>query len=64
MTNNVKVKHQREPLFHLVKRDDMVWWKAWLIRAAVIALAVLFVGFLSMLLTHCHTPMTVCMVHI
>ena len=28
-----------EPLVHITKRDAMVWWKAWLIRAAAILLA-------------------------
>lgn len=50
--NDVKVsKHSREPLFHLVKRDDMKWWQAWLIRIAAILVAVLLVGIISMLLT-------------
>lgn len=27
---NSKKKH--EPKFHIAKRDDLVWWKSWLIR--------------------------------
>ena len=50
MTNNANIKH-REPLLHISKKDDMVWWKAWIIRVITIALSILFVGFLSMLLT-------------
>ncbi len=44
-----KVKH--EPLFHVVKRDDMPAWKAWTIRVATIIIAMLIVGFVSMSLT-------------
>ena len=51
MTGKVQIKSHREPLVHIAKRDDMVWWKAWLIRVATILASVLFVGFLSMLLT-------------
>ncbi len=37
MANNIpKIKHKREPLFHVSKRDEMIWWKAWLIRFAAI----------------------------
>ncbi len=46
-----KIKSLHEPLFHVVKRDDMVWWKAWLIRLATIAIALLLVGLLSMMIT-------------
>lgn len=50
--SNLKVARQaHEPLFHLVKRDDMKWWQAWLIRIAAIILALLLVGVISMLLT-------------
>ena len=41
-------KTHREPLFHVVKRDDMPSWKAWIIRGATIVIAFLLVGFLSM----------------
>ena len=49
MTNTVKT--HREPLFHVVKRDDMPTWKAWLIRVATIVVAMVVVGILSMLVT-------------
>ena len=39
---DVKVKHNREPLIHIVKRDDMVPWKAWLIRIATIIISVFY----------------------
>lgn len=48
MTNNSAVKSHREPLFHVVKRDDLPWWKAWSIRAATIIIAFVIVGFISM----------------
>ena len=41
-------KTHREPLFHVIKRDDMPSWKAWIIRGATIVIAFLLVGFLSM----------------
>ncbi len=51
MANDVAVKKRREPLFHVVKRTDMPWWKAWLIRIATIAVAFILVGLLSMSVT-------------
>lgn len=48
---NANVKHH-EPLIHIAKRDEMPWWKAWLVRAITIILAMVAVGFLSTLLTH------------
>ena len=48
---NTAVKTHREPFFHVVKRDDMPWWKAWAIRAATIIIAFFLVGFLSMAVT-------------
>ncbi len=50
MTNKA-VKTHREPLFHVVKRDDLPWWKAWLVRVATIIVAFLIVGFLSMMVS-------------
>ena len=44
-------KAPREPLFHVVKRAAMPWWRAWLIRAVAVLLALLFCGVLSYLLT-------------
>ena len=45
-----KVKHH-EPLFHRVKRDDMAWWQAWLVRIATIVISVFLMGCLSKMLT-------------
>ena len=50
MAKTNESKH-REPLFHVVKRDDMPEWKAWLIRIATILVGFLFVGLLSMAVT-------------
>ncbi len=44
-------KTVREPLFHISKRSEIVWWKAWLIRGAAVALALLFCAGVSYLLT-------------
>lgn len=43
--------HRREPMIHIAKRDDMVWWKAWLIRLAAIVIGMLLVGVLCSVLT-------------
>ncbi len=45
------IKTHKEPLFHVVKRDDMPAWGAWLIRIATIIVAMILVGILSMILT-------------
>jgi simple sugar transport system permease protein len=37
--------------FHVVKRDDMPLWKAWLIRGATIVIAILLVGIISTVVT-------------
>ena len=51
MTKKAAVKHNHEPLLHIAKKDDMVWWKAWTIRVITILISVLFVGFISTFLT-------------
>ena len=45
------VKKVREPLFHIAKRDSIVWWKAWIIRVLAILAALIFSGIVSFLLT-------------
>ena len=45
------VKAQHEPLFHIVKRDDMPQWQAWLVRIVTIFIAFFLVGLLSMAIT-------------
>ena len=44
-------KKQREPLIHVVKRDELPGWHAWLIRIATVFIGMILVGFLSMLVT-------------
>ncbi len=51
MNKALKPKTQHEPLFHVVKRDDMPSWKAWVIRAATVVIGFLIVGLLSMMVT-------------
>ncbi len=50
MTESTFKKH-REPLFHIVKRDDIGWKKAWLIRISAIVIGLLISGILSTFLT-------------
>ena len=45
------IKHKREPLFHLVKRDNTKWWTAWLIRIATIIFGFVLICLISMVLT-------------
>lgn len=42
---------KKEPLFHLVKRDKIPWWKAWLIRLAAILFAVVTCAIITQLIT-------------
>lgn len=51
MSNVSEIKSKKEPLFHLVKRDDMPWWKAWIIRVCAILVGFFLICFISMLLT-------------
>ena len=44
-------KKHREPLIHIVKRDNLSSGKAWLIRLCAILLGFLLIGFMSTLLT-------------
>ncbi|MBR5405196.1 MAG: ABC transporter permease [Oscillospiraceae bacterium] len=48
MAHEAKTK---EPLFHIAKRDSIVWWRAWLIRAAAVAIALVVSGLVAFLLT-------------
>lgn len=43
---------KREPLFHIAKRDAMVWWKSLLIRAVAILAAFIVCSFVIVFLTH------------
>ena len=46
-----KEKAVREPLFHVIKRDDLSSGKAWLIRIVTIVISFLLVGLLSSFVT-------------
>ncbi|MBR5739090.1 MAG: ABC transporter permease [Lachnospiraceae bacterium] len=41
----------KEPLFHIVKRTDIVWWRAWLIRILAIVLALILSAVVTVILT-------------
>lgn len=45
------MKKHREALIHITKRDQMIWWKAWLVRAVAILLALIVSGIVMMLMT-------------
>ena len=51
MSENKTVKTHKEPMFHVVKRDDMSVLKAWSIRVATIFVAFIIVGILSMIIS-------------
>lgn len=51
-------KANREPLFHIVKRSSIVWWKAWLIRIAAVAVALIVCALITVWLTG-HNPLGV-----
>ena len=36
---------------HIVKRDDVVWWKAWIIRVVAVVFALLVSGIITVALT-------------
>ena len=44
-------KNVREPLFHIAKRDSVVWWKAWLIRLGAVAAALIVAALVTVFLT-------------
>lgn len=44
-------RHVKEPLFHITKRSDIIWWKAWLIRAAAIFAALVVCAFVIVMIT-------------
>lgn len=51
MSKSIAVKASKEPLFHIVKRDNMPTWKAWLVRLITIIIAFIIVGVLSVVVT-------------
>ena len=48
---NNKEKHVHEPLFHITKRADIVWWKAWLIRLVAIVAALIVCAIVIVMIT-------------
>ena len=42
---------KKEPLIHITKRSDIVWWKSWVIRAIAIILALIVSGLLIVIMT-------------
>ena len=51
MNNKEKRTHVHEPLLQCSKRDDMIWYKSWGVRAIAILLALILCGFVIVLLT-------------
>ena len=49
--NNIFWKTFSAPPFHIAKRDNLVWWKAWIIRILAIALALVVCGFITRAIT-------------
>ncbi len=45
-----KTKHS-EPLMRISKRDGLIWWKSWLVRAAAVALALVLCSVIIILIT-------------
>lgn len=51
MADKSTLKTGHEPLIHVVKRDDMANWQAWLIRSSTILISLLLIGLVSMKIT-------------
>jgi len=49
--NTLFLKTFNNSLGHIVKRDDIVWWKAWLIRIVSVVFALVVCGFVTLSLT-------------
>ncbi len=49
--NNTKTAKVHEPLFRIVRKNTMAWWKAWLVRIAAILLAIAVCSAVTVLLT-------------
>ena len=48
---NNSAKPAREPLFHIVKRTDIPWWKSWIIRILAVAAALIVCALITVMLT-------------
>lgn len=42
---------RREPLFHIVRKDNQIWWQSWITRIIAILLALVVAGIVTLLLT-------------
>ncbi len=45
------MNNKKEPLFHIVKREDMIWYRAWGIRLIAIVIALIVCAILTTVLT-------------
>ena len=45
------IKNRRDPLFHIIKRPSIVWWKAALIRVIAILASLVLVALITLLIT-------------
>ncbi len=50
-TNNLLWISPKGASCHIVKRDDIVWWRAWIIRIISVVLALIVCGFVTLSLT-------------
>ncbi len=46
-----KQKSGNEPLFHIVKRDGLLWWESWIVRAVAIIAALVVSGIITFAFT-------------
>lgn len=51
MADKSTLKTGHEPFIHVIKRDDMANWQAWLIRISTILVSLLLIGLFSMEIT-------------
>ncbi len=51
MKNNETHTHVHEPIFQVVKRDDLIWYKSWAVRLIAIVIALIICAFVIVLLT-------------
>ena len=50
LTNSKTGRKTREPLFHILKRPPLPFWRVWLVRGGSVVAAFLFSALLSLLL--------------
>ena len=49
--NNTHLSSLHTPPFHIAKRDDIVWWKGWIIRIVSVLIALVVCGILTFSIT-------------